>query len=180
MLTQTAPTPPSAHPTNPAATPNDAPCHDWPAVLARLDRIESAEATNQLRATGRWTPGEILDHLTRFMRASIDGFGDSLPPLPLRLLGRLIKPLALSNRPTPKGIALKGPIGDLLLPTPNRDFEPAMADLRQQIVRVYPAPAANPYIDASPLLGKLSQAEWTTLHLKHFQHHLSFLQINDH
>lgn len=152
---------------------------DWPAVLAALERLERAHAAKQVRQLGRWTPAEILDHLARFLQASLDGFGPERPPLPLRVFGRLIKPLALSDHPTPKGIKLKGPIGEVLLPTAEKEFASAMAEVRAQIARVHPDRRSNPYIAASPLLGPLSRAEWDKLHLKHFRHHLGYLRIGD-
>lgn len=150
---------------------------DWPAVLAALERLERAEAAGLLRARGNWMAGEVLDHLARFMRATMDGFGEGRPPALLRVLGRLMRPLATSDRPTPKGISLKGPIASVLLPTPGKDFGAALAEVRQQIARVHPGPGRNPYIPASPLFGPLSEAAWTKIHLKHFRHHLGYLEI---
>ena len=145
----------------PARRPLD--FRSFDAALADVDRLRSAGYD----AAGFWDLARALEHLTTFMRLSLDGFPMKYPAV-VRLGGPVIKWWTLRTRRMPAGVK-----------TP-RPFEPsgsvaeaqAVADFRAVVGRVeHPAAAFHP----SPLLGRLTPDEWRQLHLIHAAHHLSFL-----
>ncbi|MGP1347626.1 MAG: DUF1569 domain-containing protein [Phycisphaerales bacterium] len=179
MPTTTPSTPPTDAPHLAGSTP--AAFDSWHSAINALNTVEAAHRAGTLRAHGSWTPAQILDHLARFLRATTDGFGDASPPWIIRFIGRkLLRNSALTaDKPTPKGLALPGAIGRLLLPEQSPDFDEAMRTLRERVQQVRSATdeGRNPYIAESPLFGPLTAEQWTLLHLKHFRHHLGFLSI---
>src|SRR5690606_35833994 len=105
-------------------------------IEAELDRIEQAHAAGALRATGNWTPGQVLQHLAIFWAAAIDGFpAEMKPPLPLVLVAKLLlKRRATSGATTPAGFRLPRKARPHLEP-PQTSFEDGMAAFRAQIAR---------------------------------------------
>lgn len=133
------------------------------AVLADVDRLRAAGHD----AAGSWDLARVLEHVTIFMRTSLDGFTVKVPAV-VRLSGPLLKWWTLKKRWMPAGTR-----------TP-RPFEPsgavteaqAVADFRDVVGRVERHAGA---FAPSPLFGRLTPEEWRQLHLIHASHHLGFL-----
>jgi hypothetical protein len=138
-----------------------------------LDRIERAHAAGTLEARGGWTAPQVLWHVGRFMRFSLDGF-PFRAPLPIRMVGRLIRPLVLSDRPIPRGMRLDRPGLDALLPPAGVDMAAGLAEIRGPLDR---EAAGERFTAPSPLVGPLSHAQWVRLHAKHYAHHAAFLAM---
>lgn len=140
---------------------------------AELDRIEQAHAAGALRATGNWTPGQILQHLAIFWAAGIDGFPAEMKPPALLVVAAklLLKRRATSGVTTPAGFRLPRKARPHLEP-PQTSFEDGMAALRAQIARTR---AGESFSHPSPLFGKLTHDEWQRLQFGHCQLHLGFL-----
>lgn len=144
-------------------------------LTAELDRLDAAHAAGKLGHTGNWTPAQILDHLARFWACSLDGFPGRKPPLPLRVVVRLFfKKKAIAGGSPPPGFKLPKEVS-FLLPGDAADFDSALANLRACIDRVN---RGGPYIPASPLFGKLTEGQWTLMHLGHCSMHLSFISLS--
>ena len=141
-------------------------------IAGELDRLEAAHAAGTLRAHGGWTAGQVLWHVGEFMTYSLDGF-PFRPPLPIRVVGRLMKGMMLGPRPMPKGIRLNRPGLDALIPPADVSFAEGLAHLREPVRRVQEG--GEQFTIPSPLIGPLTHAEWVKLHAKHFAHHASFL-----
>lgn len=118
----------------------------------------------------KWSLGQICDHLSRFMDASLDGF----PPAPF--YASLLRPFA---RMMYLGKILRNEQMPAKMPTLN-EFTPgewaedqnAIPQLEAAIARITdPGAKFNP----SPLFGNLTADEWRKVHLWHCQHHLEFL-----
>lgn len=139
---------------------------------AELDRIDAAYASGNLAHTGNWSPAEVCDHLANFWTCSLDGFPPGKLPLPLRLLGRYVfKKGAISGSQPPPGFKIpKG--AEHFLPREGVTYEQGSEALRTCIQRVN---RGDPYVPESPLFGKLTSDQWTTIHLGHAGMHLSFL-----
>ena len=144
-------------------------------VTGECDRLEAAHAAGTLRAHGGWTSGQNLWHVGRFMSFSIDGFPFN-PPLPIRMIGRLLKRGALSDRPMPTGIRLDRGGLDALIPPAETSFEEGMAELRAPLRRIEDG---ERFTQPSPLFGPLTHDQWVRLHAKHFAHHAAFLSYPD-
>ncbi len=146
-------------------------------LKADLDRLDAANASGNLGHTGNWTPGEILEHTAKFWKCSLDGFPPGKPPLPLRMMAQLLfkkKAVQLGNQ-TPPGFKLPKSV-EHLIPTEGVSYEQGAEQLRECIARVE---GGQSHIPESPLFGKLTNEQWTNIHLGHCGMHLSFISIDE-
>ncbi len=143
-------------------------------LSAELDRIEAAHRAGTLRTTGNWSPGQILQHVGKFMRFPIDGFPPGKPPWLVRAIVQIVfKKKAIQGAPPPPGIKL--PAGAAyLLPDDSVSFDAGMAFLREQIARIG---RGERFAHASPLFGKLTHEQWTKMQLGHCAMHLGFIEV---
>ena len=141
---------------------------DFDAVLADVERLRR----DGYRRAGNWGLAQACDHLTRFMRGSLEGFGFQFP-LPVRLAGRwLILGRTLRTRRIPAGV--KGPAP--LMPPADVDADAALRDFAETLGRVRDhAGDFHP----SPLFGRMTPEQWRQVHLIHAAHHLSVLVPNE-
>jgi hypothetical protein len=121
---------------------------------------------------GRWTLGQVTDHLATFTNASLDGFaGKSFPRAVQFLLRKLIVNDFVLSQPMPRGFptlrSLRPPTVDDAVGV--QRFAAASDRFEQH--RASGAPFAD-----EPFLGQLPPDVWQTIHLMHATHHLSFLQ----
>lgn len=131
-----------------------------------------AEAGKTLRASGNWTPAQIVDHIAKTMTYSYDGFPpDAKVPLPIRFLAKMMKPSVL-NKPMKPGMKLKGRMGELFAPEPNVTWGQAMTRLRTMIGRVSKGERMKA---VSPAFGVMAHEEWMQLHCRHAEMHFGFI-----
>ena len=143
----------------------------WQDVLAELDRIEQAHNAGTLTHTGNWSPGQNMDHAARLIRCAFDGF-DGQAPAPVRFFVRLFfKSSALGPKPMPAGFKLPKAASSML-PADNVSTPEGLTLLRDQLHRLT---AGEKMTQPSPVFGRLTHDEWTTIQLKHLALHLSFL-----
>lgn len=142
-------------------------------VAADLDRLEAAMNAGTLTATGNWTPGQVFDHLAKFLQFAYDGFPSKAPP-PVRWIARMMfkTKAANSEDPIPSGFKLPKQASALLPREDIRDQQ-GLEYLRSQVARVQ---SGEKMSQPSPLLGRLTPEEWVTLQRKHMALHLSFLE----
>ncbi len=136
-------------------------------VLADVERLATAEAARGLATSGQWTLGQALNHLATWVNYSYDGVPLRLP-LPVRLVMRALKRQILT-RPMRPGSRLPGVVGGTLA----IDVVPTAASLahaRRSFARLQAASPDRPH----PLFGPMTLAEWTALHCRHAELHLSF------
>ena len=118
---------------------------------------------------GDWSLAQVCDHLTLFMRQSLEGFEFRLP-LPLQWIGRRVAlPLTLRRRRMPAG--MRSP-SSLLPPTTQTGDREAVDRLSLMLDRVS---QHGGELEPSPLFGRMSREQWRQIHLIHASHHLSFL-----
>ncbi|MFG0314606.1 MAG: DUF1569 domain-containing protein [Phycisphaerales bacterium] len=138
-----------------------------------LDRFQAAHDSGTLRTTGDWSPGQILEHCSKLMRSSFDGF-DAQVPWVLKLFGSIVfKPLLGRSHMKP-GIKLPAKARSLL-PDEEVPFEQGMGELRNQLQRIA---AGEQMTHPSPVLGKMSHEQWIKLHLDHCRLHFGFIQCD--
>jgi hypothetical protein len=133
-------------------------------IETRLDRLRPDSAAQW----GRMNVAQAMTHC----RLSVEmALGDLRPPRKLigRLLGRIIKPLALGddkpmrkNSPTVDGIV----VGD------SRDLEVERRHLREAIDRFVSGGRAGVTTYPHAFFGTLAPDEWGILMYKHLDHHL--------
>jgi hypothetical protein len=133
-------------------------------VLADAERLSAGD----VKALGNWSPGQIFQHLATTMNASIDGM-DFRAPWYFRLPARLMKKKMLRG-PMPPGFQLPAAAARVLVPGPTTTEE-GLAALRAAVARQQRESKRAP----NPVLGVLTNAEWTRLHLIHAALHMSFL-----
>jgi hypothetical protein len=133
---------------------------------------------------GAWGLAGNCEHLTRFMRFSLDGFPSRGMPGPIAWV---LRKLLLSD----KKLAKPMPVG---LPTPrflrpveteaeaelqDRADAEAVARFVEQLDRVKERTEAGDPWARSPLFGHVSPKKWPVIHRKHAEHHLGFLVPRD-
>lgn len=145
-----------------------------------FDRFESVTADiHHLRAAGyvqlgSWDLSRICDHLTRYMRMSLEGFPFEFPWVLRRLMGpAILKPLVLWTHWLPAGTKAPAPLVPQQRPAQEAEAVEAAVEMLHR-VRNHPGRFAP-----SPLFGAMSNAQWRQVHLIHASHHLSFLVPNE-
>ncbi len=131
-------------------------------ILADAERLAAAPATT----LGNWSQGQIYRHLGETMNQCIDGL-DISPPWYFKIIGRLIRRRFLT-KPMPAGFQL--PKSTKLLP-PEIGIDDGLQYLHDAVARLR---NESKRCD-SPLLGKMTADDWTLLHCRHAEHHLSYI-----
>lgn len=120
---------------------------------------------------GKWSLGQICQHLAAGMNQSVDGFKDPPPfwiPIAKPYLRMFVLPTILRGGV----IRARASAPKSTLPSANADDEIRLAELEQAIARISDE---NCKFVASPIFGTLTPQEWRKFHLWHCQHHLGFL-----
>ena len=139
---------------------------------ASLDEFQAdAErlTTMKHRTVGQWTYPQILDHLTRTIVASIDGFGFQAPWVARKLIAPFLKNSFLT-KPMQAGFRLPVQAASIL-PGADLSLPAAIESLQSALARF----AIEPQRAEHPFLGKLASQESTALHLRHAELHMSFV-----
>jgi len=134
-------------------------------ILADVNALDGRE----LRATGNWTPAQILHHVTQLIDVSIDGFPATVP-LPMRVLGRMFKRFVLT-RPLQRGIKFPSSLAPTLDPPDDVIWPDAVDHLRRTIERG----TGGRMTQTSPLFGRMTHDDWVKLHCRHAEMHFGFI-----
>ena len=133
-------------------------------MVADAERLVAAPQTKTL---GNWPLAELLSHLATAINSSIDDtFG--LAPWYIRLVGPFLK-----RRFVTKGFSAGFKLPKEIEPTffpAGRSSQEALDELRKAVGRT----RTEQMTGRHPVLGKLTNDEWTQLHLRHAELHLSF------
>lgn len=139
-------------------------------VLAEIERLAEAERAGRLTRSGNWTAGQVFGHLATWIDFAYEGYPPTLrPPLLLKPVLRLGKK-KLMRGPLPRGFRIPrtrdGTVGN----------EPCSLDEGLARVRAaWSRLAAVPPTQQNPVFGPLTHAEWITMHLRHAELHLGYL-----
>lgn len=133
-------------------------------LAAEVDRL----AAGPVRCLGNWSFGQICRHLAMVMNQSIDGV-PFRAPFPLGLIAPLFKSWFL-NRGFPAGGRFPTKAKQYLEPGAVDDAA-GVSELRAAIARQNRETARQP----SPFFGAMTLEDWTKLHLRHAELHLSFV-----
>ncbi len=121
------------------------------------------------RAWGKMNSAQMLAHCALSMEWAV---GDTIPqpgPFPIRILGKLIKPLALGNdRP----LRRNSPTAKELVIPDQRDLDAERTRLIALIDRFAAAGPARCTTHPHSFFGRLTPQEWAVLTYKHLDHHL--------
>ena len=132
-------------------------------VVADAEMLVSSSCT---RTLGNWPLERLLTHLATAIDLSIDGVSAKVPWF-IRLIGPFMKKRILTKMSP--GIKLSKDIESGFYPPVASPHE-ALQKLQTAVGRL-----RNEKMTARhPVLGKLTHDEWTQLHLRHAELHLSF------
>jgi hypothetical protein len=139
---------------------------------ASLDEVV-ADAERAVRAnsatTGKWSLGQILEHLAIANEKMIDGFGFSTP-WPVRTVGRLVfKKRVLEKGLTP-GFNLRPKAAAILVPG-ETDAAEGLDHLRKSTARLKSEQNRAPH----PFLGTMTRDECDKTCLRHAELHMGFV-----
>ena len=158
------------------ATLNEAPSAERQRRTVRYedlrDILEDIEAitAGPVTGVGGWTPAQNIDHVRQVIRMSRAGIDLTLP-LPLRILGRMLKG-RVQRKPFRAGI----PSLDAFQPPADLDLADAVAAFREEVLAAAePGAMRHP----SPLFGPMTHQEWERLHCRHAELHFSHIVPDD-
>jgi hypothetical protein len=129
-----------------------------------IDRV----AASPVLCLGNWSLGQICRHLALVMNQSIDGF-EFRAPFPIGLIAPLLKNRFL-NKGFPAGAKFPTKAKKYLEPDPTDDAA-GVSELRAAIARQQ----RETNRATSPFFGRMTLEEWTKLHMRHAELHLSFV-----
>lgn len=120
------------------------------------------------RLWGTMSPGQALAHCSVSLESAL---GDRRPPRMMigRLLGWVIKPLALGNE---EPMRRNSPTVPSFVVADERNFETERQRLEGLISRFVTAGPAGCTAHPHSFFGRLSPQEWAVLMYKHLDHHL--------
>jgi len=135
-----------------------------------LDDAQAATAGPH-ETTGNWSSGQIITHVGELIDVSLHGT-DAKMPLPLRVMGRVLRPWLLT-RPINPG--LKIPKGMRPRFTPPQDV-PLDRAMQRFGALCEEAKQPGSMTHPSPLLGRITHDQWVQMHCRHAELHFSFIQ----
>jgi hypothetical protein len=124
-------------------------------------------ASPTVKMLGNWPLAQLLMHLAKAVNSSIDGISANAPWY-VRMVGPLIKGRILTKGMSP-GFKLPKKVEPVFFPAAESAQE-ALECLRAAVART----RRERMTARHPVLGKLTHDEWTRLHLRHAELHLSF------
>jgi hypothetical protein len=136
--------------------------HSISDVMPDVERLLTGHVT-----VGRWSLGQILNHLELASRLSMDGVPVKFSWLLRRLFGPMARRLSFWLGWIPEQVR----VPSVYLPAADLDAAREAAALRQSVARLQTFTGA---FDEHPLLGRLSPEQWLRFHCLHCAHHLSF------
>jgi hypothetical protein len=132
--------------------------------LADVDRLSAGS----IKTLGNWSAGQIFQHFANAFNGSIDGLPQAFPWF-ICAIARMFKTKLIGGA-MPAGIKMPTKLAAVVMPEPT-STETGLANLRAAVARLKQDPHRAPH----PVFGKITNAEWNTVHLKHASLHMSFL-----
>lgn len=134
-------------------------------IKTRLGRLEP----HSNRRWGKMTAPQMLAHCSVSMQWAVGEVVPEKGALPVRLIGRLVKPMVFRNEDP---LRKNSPTAKSLMVTNERDLEKERDRLSGLIERFAAGGAARCTTNAHSFFGKLTPEEWAILMYKHLDHHL--------
>ena len=133
--------------------------------------VQHVESDNH-RVLGKWTAAQNFYHLAAAFEASIEGLPVGFPIV----ARKVIRPMRwfITRVRFPPAIPIPESIRFRLEPPADADFETQKLRLLESIEQFKAFDGQHPM---HPVLGPLTRDEWIGFHLRHCQHHLSFIKL---
>lgn len=134
-------------------------------IKARLEKLEPQTE----RRWGKMTAPQMLAHCSVSMQWALGEVKPEKGPLPVRLLGKLVKPFVLRNEDP---LRKNSPTAKSLIVADDRDLAEERERLLRLIDKFSAGGAAGCTRAPHGFFGKMTPEEWATLMYKHLDHHL--------
>jgi len=121
------------------------------------------------RRWGKMTAPQMLAHCSLSMQWAVGEVVPEKGPLPIRLIGRLVKPMVFRNEDP---LRKNSPTAKSLIVVDDRDFDKERARLSGLIDKFLAGGAAGCTRNPHSFFGKMTPDEWAVLTYKHLDHHL--------
>jgi hypothetical protein len=140
-------------------------------ILDDAQTVTAGGDPDAVRCLGNWSAAQNIHHVAQTIRMSREGFGDVTVPLPMKLIGNVLRITGRTAKPFPAGIKPPPKVAASFAPPDDIDLPAALQLLADQVRLATPGSLTA----KSPLFGRLSDAQWRELHCRHGELHLSFL-----
>ena len=134
-------------------------------VKTRLGQLEPQSE----RRWGKMTAAQMLAHCSVSMQWAVGEVVPEKGPLPVRLMGRLVKPMVFRNEDPLKK---NSPTATSLRVAGERDFGKERQRLLELIDKFAEGGAARCTKNPHSFFGNMTPEEWSILMYKHLDHHL--------
>jgi hypothetical protein len=134
-------------------------------VKTRLAKLEPQSE----RRWGKMTPAQMLAHCSVSMQWAVGELVPEKGALPVRLMGRLVKPMVFRNEDP---LRKNSPTAKSLIVADERDLGKERDRLSALIDKFAAAGAAGCTRNPHTFFGKMTPNEWAILMYKHLDHHL--------
>jgi hypothetical protein len=134
-------------------------------VKTRLGKLEP----HSERRWGKMTAAQMLAHCSVSMQWAVGEVVPEKGPLPVRLIGRLVKPLVFRNDDP---LRKNSPTAKSLVVSEERDLGKERERLSGLIDRFVAEGPAGCTKNPHSFFGKMTPDEWAILMYKHLDHHL--------
>jgi hypothetical protein len=131
-------------------------------VMPEVDRLLQGHET-----VGRWSLGQICNHLSKTLIWSVEGFPGRAPWLLRKLVAPRVLRKVLKEGKLPEGAK----VPDWVLPRPGLD-DRAEAEALRAAIRLYTGHTGP--LEPHPFFERLDRAQADRLNCIHCAHHLSF------
>ena len=134
-------------------------------VQTRLRKLEPQSE----RLWGKMTAAQMLAHCSVSMQWAVGEVVPEKGPLPVRLMGRLVKPLVFRNDDP---LRKKSPTARSLVVSDERDLNKERQRLSGLIDRFVSGGKGGCTTNPHSFFGKMTPEQWAILMYKHLDHHL--------
>ena len=134
--------------------------------------VENAQqlASGDVETTGKFTYGQILEHLARTLDVVTGHIPGASVTFPMRMMARIMRPFILS-RPMSPGFKLPATAQAVYWPSEAVDTSAALAHLKEAVERY----KQNGPIPKHPVFGTMTRRQHDQLQCRHCALHLSFV-----
>jgi len=140
-----------------------------PACVQEVKQRLSALSPGHQRQWGKMNSAQMLAHCSLSMQWALGEVVPEKGPLPVRVIGRLVKPLVFRNDDP---MRKNSPTAKSLLVTDERDLAKERERLSGLINKFAAEGAAGCTKHPHSFFGKMTPEEWAILMYKHLDHHL--------
>jgi len=135
-------------------------------IVQEVDRLADME----VETTGKYSYGQILEHLARILDVASGHLTTEKPNLMIRMVARVLRPKMLRS-PMQAGYKLPDSVQDLFWPSEEVDVRSGQKHFHEAIERFRNRDPLPPH----PIFGKMNRDQSDQLQCRHCELHLGFV-----